>query len=304
MKRRYLGWFVFVMLAATLTLSACQSEPAPAEDAEVISEQPALPFDSEDGSADVTEMVVEPDESVIYIPIFAAQVTFLGQVLVDDKGWTLYIFLNDEEGVSNCNDNCANNWPPLPADGELVAGDGLDASLLGAITRADGTTQVTYNGHPLYYYLYDVKAGDANGQGARDVWYVISPTGEMVGPAATALTIALAEITDLGQGLVDNEGWTLYIFLNDADGTSNCNDSCANNWPALLADEELVVGDGLDASLLGTITRADGTTQVTYNGHPLYYYIDDIKPGDANGQGTNEVWYAISPTGEPVGAEE
>ena len=93
---------------------------------------------------------------------------------------TLYLFTNDSEGTSNCEGGCAASWPPLLTDGEPEAGDGVDATLLGTTERTDGTTQVTYNGLPLYFFASDQSAGDTSGQGVGDVWYVVSPEGEAV----------------------------------------------------------------------------------------------------------------------------
>ena len=104
----------------------------------------------------------------------------LGSFLVDDKGMTLYLFTKDTPNTSNCYDKCATNWPPLLTTGNPVAGKGLDASMLGTTARTDGTTQVTYNGWPLYYYVKDTKAGDTVGQNVGDVWFVISPEGNQV----------------------------------------------------------------------------------------------------------------------------
>ncbi len=104
----------------------------------------------------------------------------LGTFLVDAEGMTLYIFLGDEPGKSNCYDACAQNWPPLLSDGVPVAGNGVDGDLLGTAERSDGSVQVTYNGWPLYYFATDAAAGDTNGQGIKDVWYVIGPDGEAI----------------------------------------------------------------------------------------------------------------------------
>jgi predicted lipoprotein with Yx(FWY)xxD motif/plastocyanin len=112
----------------------------------------------------------------------------LGQFLVDAEGMTLYLFLRDTPGVTNCYDNCAVAWPPLYTMGPATAGEGVDAGLLGTTTRTDGTTQVTYNGWPLYYYAKDMQPGDVTGQDVGDVWYVISPAGEMVEAAEAAAT--------------------------------------------------------------------------------------------------------------------
>lgn len=110
----------------------------------------------------------------------------LGAIVVDAEGRTLYAFLPDEGGASTCYDDCAQTWPPLTVDGEPVAGDGVDAGLLGTAEREDGSVQVTYGGWPLYRFASDETAGDANGQGVGDVWYVVSPDGAPVQEAAAA----------------------------------------------------------------------------------------------------------------------
>jgi len=106
--------------------------------------------------------------------------------------------------------------------------------------------------------------------------------------------------TDLGEVLVDSEGMTLYLFTQDSGGTSACGDGCVDAWPPLLADGAPSGGEGVDASLLGTIERDDGSMQVTYNGHPLYTYAADSAPGDTTGQGVGDVWFAVDAAGEAV----
>jgi predicted lipoprotein with Yx(FWY)xxD motif len=102
----------------------------------------------------------------------------LGEILTDESGNTLYLFVPDGAGPSVCNDDCAAAWPPLTES--VTAGDGADSALLGTAARDDGTEQATYNGWPLYYFASDAEAGDTNGQGLNDVWFVISPEGEAV----------------------------------------------------------------------------------------------------------------------------
>lgn len=106
--------------------------------------------------------------------------------------------------------------------------------------------------------------------------------------------------TELGEVLVDPQGMTLYLFTQDSEGTSACTGGCAEAWPPLLTDGAPSGGDGVDASLLGTIERDDGSMQVTYDGHPLYTYAADTAPGDTLGQGVGDVWYAVTASGEPV----
>ena len=105
-----------------------------------------------------------------------------------------------------------------------------------------------------------------------------------------------------GSFLVDSMGRSLYIFMNDTQngGTSACTGACAANWPALTVTETPVAGDGVDATMLGTITLPDGSMQATYNGWPLYYFAKDINPGDTNGQGVNGIWYLVAPAGSAI----
>ena len=118
----------------------------------------------------------------------------------------------------------------------------------------------------------------------------------------TAPRFDLRTDTNLGPHLVDGAGRTLYLFTNDADGQSACYDACATNWPPVLADGEVQVGDGVDRDLVGTTERTDGTTQLTYGGWPLYTFVRDTEPGMAVGQGLNDVWFMVAPDGTGIGA--
>ena len=112
-----------------------------------------------------------------------AEDSSLGTILVDSKGNTLYVFLQDTGDTSTCTGDCAASWPALIAKGEVKAGGGgdVDESLLGTSARDDGTLQVTYNGHPLYYFAGDEAPGDTNGQAIGDIWFVVSPAGDPIG---------------------------------------------------------------------------------------------------------------------------
>jgi len=123
-----------------------------------------------------------------------------------------------------------------------------------------------------------------------------APPGYGGGAAATVKTGE----TDLGTILTDAEGLTLYMFGADENGQSTCYEECAATWPALTVDGEPVAGEGLDDSKLGTSERTDGTVQATYGGLPLYYFASDTAPGDTNGQGLSDIWYVVSPEGEPI----
>ena len=107
----------------------------------------------------------------------------LGRILVDSKGVTLYDFVKDKGTASACYGACAALWPPLTTKGKPVAGPGVRASLLGTTKRKDGTLEVTYGGHPLYYFVTDRKPGQTTGQGVDQFggpWWVISAAGREI----------------------------------------------------------------------------------------------------------------------------
>jgi predicted lipoprotein with Yx(FWY)xxD motif len=218
--------------------------------------------------------------------VYAFRHAELGHILVGPQGMTLYLFANDEPGVSNCSDQCAENWPPLTVESaDALVGDPRLPGELSTVERTDGTLQVAYNGWPLYYWIEDMARGDALGEGRGDVWYTI--------PLETAV---VSSSDELGDFLVDSQGRTLYLFTNDEPGVSNCADTCLENWPplTLAAGDRLAAGPGIMGEL-GTITRDDDTMQVTYNGMPLYYFVEDAAPGDTAGQGRGDVWFVVEP---------
>jgi predicted lipoprotein with Yx(FWY)xxD motif len=104
----------------------------------------------------------------------------LGQILVDGKGITVYLFVHDTGTASTCYTSCAQIWPPVLTSGVPQAGAGATASLIGTTTRTDGKVEATYAGHPLYYFVQDKQPGDAGGQGIDGfggLWWVLTPSG-------------------------------------------------------------------------------------------------------------------------------
>ena len=118
----------------------------------------------------------------------------------------------------------------------------------------------------------------------------------------SSATVSVAN-TGLGKILVDSTGKTLYLWQKDSGTKSACSGGCAAAWPPLRASGKPTAGSGAKASLLGTTPRSDGKPQVTYDGHPLYLYQGDSKPGDTTGQGSTGFgapWYVLSPTGKDI----
>jgi predicted lipoprotein with Yx(FWY)xxD motif len=160
MRRRRVGIGLSVAAAAVLLLAACNAGGAGA------------------GSASASASASTSTGSAVVVNVGQ---TSLGSVLTGADGKTLYLFMKDSNGKSACDASCVGNWPPLTvaAGAAPSAGSGVTASL-GTITRDDGTTQVTINGHPLYYYAADKAAGDTNGEGVKEIWFAVSPSGDAV----------------------------------------------------------------------------------------------------------------------------
>ncbi len=112
--------------------------------------------------------------------IVSLRQTSLGNILVDAAGRTLYLFTSDKDASSTCYEGCDEYWPPLNTSGKPLGADGIEAAKLGVSARTDGTTIVTFNGHPLYYFIKDSNAGDVAGQGYGNVWYVVDANGNAI----------------------------------------------------------------------------------------------------------------------------
>ncbi|TLS43593.1 hypothetical protein FE633_24825 [Streptomyces montanus] len=237
----------------------------------------------------------------------------LGEVVTDSAGMTLYRFDKDtaEPPKSTCDGDCATTWPPVPASG-ASAPAGIDKSLLGEVTRSDGTKQLTLDGWPMYRYAKDTKAGDTKGQGVGGTWYASAPTGKKAteggGEAAADLPgLSTRNDPELGEVVVDKNGMTVYRFEKDVPWPmkSNCVGECLEKWPVV---EPVDAADtkGIDNKNDGrrgyvVLNRPDGLKQQSIDCWPLYTFAGDKKPGDTNGQGVGGTWYAISPEGKPLG---
>jgi predicted lipoprotein with Yx(FWY)xxD motif len=135
---------------------------------------------------------------------------------------------------------------------------------------------------------------------------VIASTAAALAPAGVTKTSGARVVvakSRLGRILVDSKGITLYDFVQDKGTTSTCYGACAALWPPLITKGKPIAGPGVRASLLGTTKRKDGKLEVTYNGHPLYYFVTDRKPGQTTGQGISQFgapWWVLSPAGKEI----
>jgi predicted lipoprotein with Yx(FWY)xxD motif len=129
-----------------------------------------------------------------------------------------------------------------------------------------------------------------------------SSTPSSTNAAATSVMVKTAN-SSAGKYLVGPNGKALYLFMADKNGKSACSGACAKVWPPLTTTGKPGVSGGAVAADLGTITRSDGTKQVTYKGHPLYYYVSDTSPGQTTGQGSNNFgakWWLVAPSGAAI----
>ncbi|MEU0894517.1 SCO0930 family lipoprotein [Streptomyces massasporeus] len=237
----------------------------------------------------------------------------VGKVVTDSLGLTLYRFDQDSEEPpkSNCDGDCAKTWPPVPAD-DAEAGEGIDKALLGSVTRADGTKQLTVGGWPAYRFAKDVNAGDVKGQGVGGKWYALAPDGKKAqggagGVEAVEAGLSTRNDAKLGEIVVDKNGMTVYRFKKDEawpKPVSNCSGACLEKWP-LVEPVDFADTKGIQEKGYMIFDRTDGKgKQQTINCSPIYTFAGDKAPGDTNGQGVGGTWYAVRPDGKLVGASE
>ena len=219
-----------------------------------------------------------------------------GSVMTTADGFTLYFFALDSKGTSNCNGGCADAWPAFFAE-DLTLDGGLSSNDFGTVDREDGSQQNTYKGWPLYTFSNDGAAGDINGDGVGDTWYVAKPDysimiakAQLVGRDASGNESNLTSDYTPGDEdtfyMTSAAGRTIYRFSNDEAGTNNFTAPDFSNdgvWPILEIDITNV------PSIFGTagfgIIDVFGRQQVTYRGWPLYYFGQDQERGDNYGVG-------------------
>jgi predicted lipoprotein with Yx(FWY)xxD motif len=202
-------------------------------------------------------------------------------------------------------------WPALLTNGAPIAGPGVNPTLLGTVTRTDlpnlpAVQQVTYAGYPLYRFLFDETPGETEGAKLFDpvtsptgTWYLANPSRGL--PATGRAAVGLESAPLGGSGPVETvlaatmnddfsgfpaASFPVYTLSTDHGPTSACQGQCALYWPPVLTSGPPEAGPGVDPRALGIIVRPDGTHQVTYDGKPLYLFVQDAYiPGLAGTQG-------------------
>jgi predicted lipoprotein with Yx(FWY)xxD motif len=236
--------------------------------------------------------------------------TSLGRVVSNHKGRVMFRFLRDTPNKSHCSAACRTFWPPVKSASKARAGRHISAAHLGRTSKG----QVTYYGHPLYYFVGDPHPGKTTGDGKKEFgarWYIVSTHGKAVhprkrvhvalptGPAAvsTGMAGAATVVTDAAGG------HTLYELTADSPPSFACTAGCVKTWHPLLTKGAPTASGGANAMLLGTVHRTIGgqhVVQVTYNGYALYRFSGDTKAGQAKGEAAYEdggYWYDVMPNG-------
>ena len=213
-----------------------------------------------------------------------------GNILTGANGRTLYFFANDANGTSSCAGGCEVVWPVYYAGNE-TAPAGIAASDIGTITRADGKKQTTYKGWPLYYYATDANKGDVKGDGVGGIWFAAKPdysvmfsSAQLIGHDGKNYLEDGKEGTGVTTYLTDAAGRTLYAYAPDTFNKNTFTKPDLSNdavWP-IFVSEILNVPSIIKKDVMFQITSV-GKKQLTYKGHPLYYFGNDAKRGDNKG---------------------
>jgi predicted lipoprotein with Yx(FWY)xxD motif len=179
MKTRTTGLIVAVLSAAALLAAGCGSSSKSSSSTSAASAYPTANEQTTSSTAAGTTPA-----SGTSVAVTVKHASKLGTILAaGSKKMTVYMFQGDKGASSSCSGACASVWPPVTSAGAATAAGAANKADLGTIARSDGTTQVTYKGHPLYFFARDKDSGDAYGQGVKGFgadWYVLSPSGNKV----------------------------------------------------------------------------------------------------------------------------
>ena len=208
-------------------------------------------------------------------------------MLAGSRGLTLYYYTEDKpgSGKSVCTGACAKAWPPLTAPVKAPAGAKMPGPI-GMITRAGGVKQVTINGYPVYYYAEDMAPGQAAGNGAGGSWHVIK-IRTAAGSRGDGPGLGAEGRAHHGRDGAGRQQGADAVLLHGGQAGQRqvgCTGACAKAWPPLTAPVKAPAGAKMPGPI-GMITRAGGAKQVTINGYPVYYYAEDMAPGQAAGNG-------------------
>jgi predicted lipoprotein with Yx(FWY)xxD motif len=177
--------------AVAVLAAACSSGSSSASSAPASTPSSAAAGSSSSAAAGSSSSASSSGSAAVISTATASGATFL----TDKSGRAVYLWAKDSGGMSACTGACAGSWPPVTTNGAPTVSGGAKASDLGTITRSDGTKQVTYDGHPLYYYAGDSGPGMASGQGSDAFgakWWLVAPAGSSITTAVSSFTAGSA----------------------------------------------------------------------------------------------------------------
>lgn len=212
-----------------------------------------------------------------------------GTILVNQNGQAMYFFAGDVAGTRGCNGGCLDVWPPVTIDDEnpLIISADLTATYFAIMNNTDGTMQVTFKGWPLYYFAQDGEleaTGEVNGDGRGNKFFVAKPDYSLFFGSQVVVEgeSAVLYITDM-------YGLTSYTKTNDGENESTCTGGCLDNWPVFEAPaslDDLMLPSIVSKSDFAIVEREDASNQLSYQGSPLYYFLNDgTTPGLVSGHG-------------------
>lgn len=227
--------------------------------------------------------------------IQAIQTPDHGQVFADEEGNVLYYFALDVTGESECEGDCITSWPAFRT-GQLRSFGDIDPADFGTISRPDGSDQTTYKGWPLYYFAGDETPGEATGDSVNGLWYVAKPNNslmvasqQLVGEDGNTYVIDESGNYVEGEGLTtyytDEQGRTLYVFVNDSADTNKFTEEDFSNddvWPIFHVDID-ALPSAMNSDDFGEITVHGTQQQLTYRGWPVYFFGQDNQQADTKG---------------------
>ena len=228
---------------------------------------------------------------------------------------SVYALTFDPPDATTCTGPCTGIWPPLLTNREAAAGPGVNQDELDILTRPDGTRQVTYFGHPVYLFAFDLAAGAPSGltngeylvdQFQHGVWWLLSLYGVADPGLLSIASMPSAEGTVPAVNPPSPFAFRPFAVYAFSATASACTSTCARFWPPVLVSgtPTAAEGSGVNPAGLGTITRPDATKQVTYFGHPLYFFAFD-QPGQTLGEGISAfggTFDVVNLNGMPVGS--
>lgn len=199
--------------------------------------------------------------------------------------------------LSACSSNNTSNSSGVPATGSTpTTASNYSAPTTAATSASGGATSAPTTAATMSATSGATMSATSGATMSATSGATTAASGTTNTPAAT-VTLTVKTDSKLGSYLADDKGMTVYMYTKDSPGKSTCEGQCATIWPPVLVASggKVTVSGGGDQTLVGTITRSDGTTQVTYRNLPLYYFSKDKAPGDTTGQGVGTVWYVVKP---------